>query len=171
MPASLENSPGATGLENVIPIPRKDNAKEYWDCCTIALISHANKVMLKIRQARLQQFSVNWEFQTFKLDSKKGRVTRDRIANIRWIIEKARQFKKKKKIYLWFIDYTKAFHFVDHNKLGNSSRDGDTRPPDLPPVRPICRLRHDSYNQTWNDRLDQNWEKNTSRLYIVTLLI
>ena len=90
--------------------------------------------MLKILQAKLQQY-VN--FQMFKLGFRKGRGTTDQIANICWIIEKAREFQKN--IYLSFIDYAKAFDCVDHNKLENSSRDGNTRPPDLPLEKPVCR--------------------------------
>ena len=67
----------------------------------------------------------------------KGRGTRDQITNIRWIIEKAREFQKN--IYFCFIDYVKAFDYVDHNKLENSERDGNTRPPDLPLEKPVCR--------------------------------
>ena len=103
---------------------------------TIALISHASKVMLKILWARLQQY-VNCEFPDVQAGFRKGRGTRDQIANIHWIMEKAREFQKN--IYFCFIDYAKAFDCVDHNKLENSSRDGNTRPPDLPLEKPICR--------------------------------
>ena len=93
--------------------------------------------MLKILQARLQQY-VNCELPDVQAGFRKGRGTRDQIANIRWIIEKAREFQKN--IYFRFIDYAKAFDCVDHNKLWkNSSRDGNTRPPDLPFEKPICR--------------------------------
>ena len=95
-------------------MPKKGNAKEYTDYCTIALISHANNVMLQILQARLQQF-VNHEYPDVQAGFRKGRGTRDQIANIRGIIEKARQFQKI--IYFCFIDYAKAFDCVDHNKL------------------------------------------------------
>ena len=88
-----------------IPIPKKGSAKECSNYCTIALISHTNKVMLKILQARLQQY-VNHELPDVQAGFRKGRGTRDQIANIRWIIEKRREFQKKKKNY--FIDYTKA---------------------------------------------------------------
>ena len=97
-----------------IPIPKKGNAKECSNSRTIALISHASKVMLKILQARLQQY-VNHELPDIQAGFRKGRGTRDQIANIRWIIEKARQFQKN--IYFCFIDYDKAFDCVDHNKL------------------------------------------------------
>ena len=105
----------ATGLEKVfIPIPKKDNAKVYSNYRTIALISHASKVMLKILQARLQQY-VNCELPDVQAGFRKGRGTRDQIANIRWIIEKAREFQKN--IYFCFIDYSKVFDCIDHNKL------------------------------------------------------
>ena len=95
MPANLENSAVATGLEKsvFIPIPKKGNAKECSNYCTIALISHASKVMFKILQARLQQY-VNHEFPDVQAGFRKGRGTRDQIANIRWIMEKAREFQK-----------------------------------------------------------------------------
>ena len=82
--------------------------------CTIALISHTSKVMLKILQAKLQQY-VKWELPDIQAGFRKGRRTRDQIANIHWIIEKAREFQKN--IYFWFIDYAKAFDYVYHNKL------------------------------------------------------
>src|SRR5574337_1102365 len=97
-----------------IPIPKKGNAKECSNYQTIALISHASKVMLKILQARLQQY-VNRELSDVQAGFRKGRGTRDQIANIRWITEKAREFQKN--IYFCFIDYAKAFDYVDHNKL------------------------------------------------------
>ena len=96
------------------PIPKKGDAKECSNYCTIALISHASKVMLKILQVRLQQY-VNWELPDVQVGFRKGTETRDQIANIHWIIEKAREFQKN--IYFCFIDYPKAFDCVDHNKL------------------------------------------------------
>ena len=92
--------------------------------------------MLKILQARLQQY-VNRELPDVQAGFRKGRGTRDQIAKIHWIMEKAREFQKS--IYFCFIDYAKAFDCVDHNKLENSERDGNTRPPDLPLEKPICR--------------------------------
>ena len=116
MPANLENSAVATGLKRSvsIPIPKKGNAKECSNYCTIALISHASKVMLKILQARPQQY-MNRELPLVQAHFGKGRGTRDQIANIRWIMEKARKFQKN--IYFCFIEYAKAFDCVDHNKL------------------------------------------------------
>ena len=92
--------------------------------------------MLKILQARLQQY-VNCELSDVQAGFRKGRGTREQIANIHWIIRKAREFQKN--IYFCFIDYAKAFDCVAHNKLENSERDGNTRPPDLPLEKPICR--------------------------------
>ena len=92
--------------------------------------------MLKILQARLQQY-MNCELPDVQAGFRKGRGTRDQIANIHWIIEKAREFQKN--IYFCFIDYAKAFDCVDHNQLENSERDGNTRPPNLPLEKPVCR--------------------------------
>ena len=97
-----------------IPIPKKGNAKEYSSYCTIALISHTSKVMLKILQARLQQY-LNRELPDVQAAFRKGRGIRDQIAYIRWIIKKAREFQKN--IYFCFTDYAKAFDCVDHHKL------------------------------------------------------
>ena len=99
-----------------IPIPKKVNAKECSNYGIIALISHASKVMLKILQTRLQQY-VNRELPDVHTEFRKGRRTRDQIVTICWIIEKAREFQKN--IYFCFIDYTKAFDCVGHNKLKN----------------------------------------------------
>ena len=115
---------------------KKGNAKECSNYRMIALISHASKVKLKILQARLQQY-VNRELPDVQAGFRKGRGTRDQIANIHWVIEKAREFQKN--IYFCFIDYAKVFDCVDHNKLENSERDGHNRPPDLPLEKPICR--------------------------------
>ena len=92
--------------------------------------------MLKVLQARLQQYlQLNQEIPDVKAGFRKGRGTRDQIANIRWIMEKAREFQNN--IYFCFIDYAKAFDCVYHNKLENSERDGNTRPPDLPPEKSV----------------------------------
>ena len=98
-----------------IPIPKKGTAKECSNYRAIALISHASKVMLKILQARLQQY-VNCELPDVQAGFRKGRGTRDQIASTHWIIKKAREFQKN--IYFCFTDYAKAFDYVDHNKLG-----------------------------------------------------
>ena len=97
-----------------IPIPKKGNAKECSNYRTIALISHASKVMLKILQARLQQY-MNCDIPDVQAGFRKGRETRDQIANICWIIEKARDFQKN--LYFYFTDYAKVFDYMDHNKL------------------------------------------------------
>ena len=97
-----------------IPIPKKDNAKECSNYSTIAIISHTSKVMLKILQVRVQQY-MNLELPDVQAGFRKGRGTRDQIANIHWIIEKAREFQKNN--YFCFIDYAKAFDCMDHNKL------------------------------------------------------
>ena len=97
-----------------IPIPKKGNAKECSSYLTILLISHASKVMPQILQARLQLY-MNREFSDVQARFRKGRRTRDQIANICWVIEKAREFQKN--IYFCFIDYVTAFDCVDHNKL------------------------------------------------------
>ena len=105
----------ATGLEKVsFHSNPKERQKEWSHYHTIALISHASKVMFKILQARLQQY-VNREISDVQAGFRKGRGTRDQIENICWIIEKAREFQKN--IYFYFIDYAKAFDCVDHNKL------------------------------------------------------
>ena len=119
-----------------IPVPKKDNAKECLKYHTFALISQASKVMLKILKARLQQY-VNHELPDVQVGFRRGRGTRDQTANIYWIIKKAREFQKN--IYFCFIDYAKAFDCVDHKKLENSSRDGNTRPPNLPLEKSVCR--------------------------------
>ena len=111
-----------------------------------ALISHTSNVMFKILQAKLQQY-VNHEIPDVQAGFRKHRGTRDQIANICWIIKKAREFQKN--INFCFINYSKAFDYVDHNKLWkilceNSERDGNTRPPDLPPGKSVCRLRSNS---------------------------
>ena len=97
-----------------IPIPKKGNAKECSNYRTIALISHASNVMLKILQARFQQY-MNCELPVAQAGFRKGRGMRDQIANMHWIMEKAREFQKI--IYFCFVDYAKAFDCVDHNKL------------------------------------------------------
>ena len=116
MPANLETSAVAIGLERSVfsPIQKKGNVKECSNYHIIALISHASKAMLKILQARLQQY-VNQELPDVEAGFRKVRGPRDQIANIQWIIEKAREFQKN--IYFCFTDYAKAFDCVGHNKL------------------------------------------------------
>ena len=114
MPANIENSAVATGLEKVSfhSNPKERQCKECSNYCTIALISHASKVMLKILQARLQQY-VNCELPDVQAGFSKGRGTRDQNANIHWIMEKEREFQKN--IYFCFINYAKAFVWITIN--------------------------------------------------------
>ena len=123
------------------PIPKKGNAKDGSNYHTTALISHASKVMFKILQDKLQQY-LNHEIPDVQAGFRKSRGTRDQIANICWIIEKATELQKN--IYFCFIDYAKVFDCVDHNKLENSERDGNPRPPDLPLEKSVCRSRSNS---------------------------
>ena len=116
MPANLENSAVATGLEKLSfhSNPQKRQCQRMFNYCTIALISYASKVMLKILQDGLQQY-INHELSDVQAGFRKGRGTRDQIANICWIIKKAREFQKS--IYFCFIDYAKTFDCVDRSKL------------------------------------------------------
>ena len=122
-----------------ILIPKKGNAKECSSYCIIAFISHGEKFIIKILQVRLQHY-VKWELPDAGF--RKGRGTRGQIANNHWVIEKAREFQKN--IYFCFIDCTKAFDYADHNKLENSSRDKNPRPPYLPSEKPVFRSRSNS---------------------------
>ena len=115
------------------PVPKKGNAKQCSNYRTIALISHASKVILKIIQARLQRY-MNSELLDVQAGFRKSRGTRDQIANIHWIIEKAREFHKN--IYFCFIDYTKAFECVDYNKLWKILKDMEI------PDQLTCLLRN-----------------------------
>ena len=169
MPANLENSAVATGLKRSVftPIPKKGNAKECSNYHTIALISQDSKVMLKILQARLPQY-VNWEIPDVQAEFIKGRGTRDQMTNIQWIMEKTREFQKN--IYFCFIDYTKDFDCVDHNKLWEILKEMG-----IPDYR-TCLLWNlyagqEATVKTWNNRLVPNWERSKSRLSIATLLI
>ena len=135
-----------------IPIPKKGNAKECSNYCTVALISHASKVMLKILQAKLQWY-VNHEISDVQPGFRKGRRTRDQTANIRWIIEKAREFQKN--ICFCFIDYIKDFDCVDHHKLWKILKEM-VIPDHLTPKKSVCRSTSNSLNWTWNNRLVPN---------------
>jgi len=126
-----------------IPIPKKGNAKECSNHCTIALISHTSKVMLKVLPARLQQY-VNRELPDVQAGFRRGRGTRDRIANIHWIIEKAGKYQKN--IYFCFIDYAKAFDCVDHNKMWKILKEMGM------PDHLTCSLRNLSAGQEATDR-------------------
>ena len=149
-------------------IPKKGNAKECSNYHVIEFFSHTSKVMLKIPQARLQEY-MNHELPDVQAGFPKGRGPRDQIANIHWIIEKAWAFLQN--IYFWFVDYAKAFDCVDDNKQWKILKElGITD--DL-----TCLLRNLHAGQeatvrtwTWNNRLVLNQEKIMSRLYIFTLL-
>ena len=139
MSTNLKNSSMAAGLEKSVlfPIPKKSNTKECSNYHTIVLISHASNVMFKLLQSSRHQY-MNLEFLDLQARFRKVRGTRDQIANIHWIIEKVREFQKN--IYFCFIDCTKAFDCADHNKVWKTlKRDGNTRPPDLPLEKPVCR--------------------------------
>ena len=123
-----------------ILIPKKGNAKNA-QSTTQLHSSHASKVMLKILQARLQQY-VNHELPDVQAEFRKGRGIRDQIANICWIITKAREFQKN--FYFFFIDYAKDFDCGSPQTVENSSRDGNTRTPDLPPEKSVCKSRSNS---------------------------
>ena len=99
---------------------------------------------------------MNGELPEVQAGFRKGRATRDQVANNWWIIEKAREFQKN--IYFCFIDYAKAFDCVDHNTL-KILRDGNTRPPYLPPEKSVCRSRSNNYGTGMNNGLDANWER------------
>ena len=119
-----------------IPIPKKDNAKECSNCHTTAFIS---KIMLKILQARLQQY-LNHELPDVQAGFRKVRGTRDQTANTCWVIENPGLLKT----HLFLLYWQCQSLCVDHNKMENSSGDGNTRPPDLPPEKPACRSRSNS---------------------------
>ena len=117
-----------------IPIPKKSNPKQCLNYHTVALISHSSKVMLKILQARFQQYM---NFQMFNLELEKAGEPEIKLPTSVGSLKK--QENSKKKSYFCFIDYVKAFHCVDHNKLWKILRDGNTRPPDLPFEKSVCR--------------------------------
>ena len=153
----------------VIPIPKKGNAKECSNYHTIALISHASKVMLKILQARLQEY-VNHELPDVQAGFRKGRGTRDLIANICWIIKKAREFQKN--IYFCFIDYANAFDCVDHQKLWNILFKRWEYQTTWTASWEICiKVKKQQLELDMDQQTTSNWERSMSRLYVVTLLI
>ena len=181
MPANLENSAVATGLEK---ISFHSNSKECSNCHTIVLISHTSKLILKILQARIQQY-VKCELIDVQAWFRKGQRTRDQIDNISWIIEKTREFQKN--ICFCFIDYAKAFDCMDHNNCGKFFKRWEYQTT-LPASWEICmqvkkqQLEPDMEQHTWllleqhtwlflEPHMVPNWERSTSRLYIVSLLI
>ena len=151
-----------------IPIPKKGNAKECSNYHTIVLISHTSKIMLKILQATLQQY-LNLELPDLQAGFRKGRGTRDQIANIRWIMEKARVPEKHLFLLYWLCQ--SLWLCGSQETVENSERDGNTRPPDQPLEKPIYRSGSNSSNWTWNNRLVANRKRSMSRLHIVILLI
>ena len=165
MPANLENSAVATGLEKV---SFHSNSKECSNYCTIALISLSSKVMLKILQSRLQQYMIH-EFPDAQVGFRKDRGTRDRIAIICWIIEKARDFQKN--IYFCFIDYAKAFDGVEHNKLWKILKEMGIPDHLTCPLRTIYAGQEATVRTGHGNRLVPNRKRSMSRLYSVTLLI
>ena len=136
------------------PIPKKGNVKKFANYHTIALISHTTKVILKFMQARLQQY-VNCDLPDVQAGFRKGRGTRDQITSIFWIIKKAREFQRN--IYFCFIDYAKAFDYMDQNKLENLN----IRPPDLTLKKSVCKSGSNSQIWIWNIRLVSNQERST----------
>ena len=145
MPANLENSAVVTGLTGKghfsFQSLKKGNAKECSNYHTVMLISHASKVLLKILQARLQQ-CMNWELPDVQTGFWRGRETRDQIANIRWIMEKTREFQKN--IHFCFIYYAKAFNCVYHNKLWKILKEIGVQTILLSPEKPVCWSRSNS---------------------------
>ena len=144
MLANLENSTMATGLEKISfhSNPKEDQCHRTYKFFASVLISHPSKVMLKILPARLLKFSsLNWLLPNVQVGFQRGRGTRDQIANMCWIMERARKFQIN--IYFFFIDYTNVFDCVDHNKLWQILKEiGSTWPPYLSPEKPVCRLRN-----------------------------
>ena len=144
-----EDPAEATGLEKVYSHPnsKKGSAKECSNHRTVLVISLASKVMLKILHARLQHY-VNQELPEVLTGFRKGRGTRDQIANICWIVEKAREYQKN----ICFVDCAKVFDCVDHNKLWKAlKRGGNTRPSYLSPEKPVCESRSTSSHPVWNN--------------------
>ena len=129
---------------------------------------NSSLIQYRLIKARLQQY-VNCELPDVQAGFRKGRGTRDQIANICWIIEKAREFQKN--IYFCFIDYAKAFDYGITTNYATFLKRWNTGRPDLPLEKSVCRSGSNSQNWTWNSRLVPNRTRNMSRLYIVTLLI
>ena len=162
--ANLENSAVATGLEKVSfhCNPKERQCEECSQLPHNCITSHASKVMLNILQARLQQY-MNHDIPDVQAGFRKGRGTRDQVANICWITEKAREFQKKKLLLYWV--HHSLWLYRSQKTVTNSLRDGNTRPPDLPLENLYAG------QETWNNGLVPNWERSTSRLHIVMMLI
>ena len=150
--------------------PKQGNAKECSSYCKIALISHASKVMLKILQPGLQQY-LNWELPDVQAGFRKGKGTRDHIANICWVIKiKKKKAISGKSIYFYFTDYAKVFFNVYIiTNCGKLFKTWEYQ--SFLPVSWETWSRSNSWNWIWNNRLIQNWKRSPSRLYIFTLLI
>ena len=144
MPVNLENSSVATGLEKVIfhVNPKERQCQRIFSYRTIALISLANKIRLKILLVRLLQYLIS-EVPDVQRGLRKGRETRNQIANIHWILEKAREFQKKHWLLLHWLCQS-IWLCGSQQAVENSSRDGNTRPPYLPPEKSVCRSRSNS---------------------------
>ena len=164
MQANLENSAVTTGLERSVflPIPKKGNAKECSNYRTIVLISHASKVMLKILQARLQQY-MNWEFPDVQAVFRKGRGTRDQIANIWWMIEKAREFQKN--IYFCFIDYANTLTVWITTNCGKFLKRWEYQTT-LSASWEFCMQVKKLQLEPNMEQIDSNRKSSTSRMYI-----
>ena len=158
-----------TGLEKVSfhSSPKERQCQRMLKLLQIALISHATKVMLKILQARLQQ-NVKQNFQILKLILEKVEKPEIKLPTSPRSLKKQESFRKTSNSALLITP--KSLH-GSQQTVANSERDGNTRPSYLPPEKPVCRSRSNSYNQIWNKGLVPNWERSTSRLYFVTLLI
>ena len=169
MPANLENSALATGLESsvFIPIPKKDNAKECSNYHTIALIWHASKIIPQILQARLQQY-MNQELSDVQAGFRRSRGTRDQTANICWIIEKAKEFQNKKSASLIML---KPLTVWITTNCGQFFKRWDYQTTFPVSWEACMQDKKHQLGQTWNNELVQNWERSMPRLYIVTLLI
>ena len=152
-----------------IPIPSKGNAKECSNYHTIALISHTSKVMLKILQASLQQY-VNCELPDVQADFRKGRGTRESSCQYTLGHRKSKRVQEKHLFLLYWL-WQSLWLCGSQQTVEDSERDGNTRPPDLPPEKSVCRSKSNIYYWTWNNRLVPNQERCRSRLYIVTMLI
>ena len=170
MPASLENSAVATGLEKVSfhSNPKERQGQRMLNLPIIAFFSHASKVMLKILQVRLQQY-VNPELPDVQAGFRKGKRTRNQIANNCWIIKKAREFHKN--IYFCFIDCTKSFDCVGHNKLWKILKRWEYQTT-LSGSWEICMQVKKATARTRHGTMDcQKWERSLARVHIVTLFI
>ena len=168
MPANLKNSTVATGLEKVslLSSPKEGHVKECSNCCAIALISHTSKVMLKILQARVQQY-VNHELLDVEAGFRKDRGNRDQITNIQWIIKKARKFQET----FCLTDDAKAFDYVHHNKLWEILQEMGISDHLTCLLRNLYSGQEATVKIGHGTRLVSNQKRSTSRLYIVTLFI